>query len=370
MKVLMVTPSFDPIKGGVEEVVKDFTIELNRIKVSTDVMTFNMVRKWNPIWKEGIQNVHNFNVFRIPAFNWFPMTHSDRLTFRINLIPGKFHHFFKSYDIVHFHDGGDLSFPFFSYFNKKRKILHIHGFTDVYKRNILFRYTWKKLADLYTPISKTIEKGLIEVGIPKSKIRLIPNGINTDIFQSSREKIANLLLFVGRLDSTKGLHILLEAIRHLKKPINLVIIGPSDWSSSYFRNILTTINTINEKTIHTITYLGKLEREETIRWYQKASIHVRSDIYGLGGGGLTVLEAFACETPVIATGNEIVKDGINGILVPPNDAIKLAEAIQFLLDNEYVGKRYGEEGRKCVLENFSIKVIVRRLCEVYEELMR
>ena len=57
MRVLMVTPSFYPVKGGTETMVRNLSIELNKVGVHVDVMTFNMDRKWNPKWRKKIENL-------------------------------------------------------------------------------------------------------------------------------------------------------------------------------------------------------------------------------------------------------------------------------------------------------------------------
>ncbi|MEA2066094.1 MAG: hypothetical protein U9O65_03200, partial [Thermotogota bacterium] len=134
MRVLMVTPSYYPIKGGAEAVIRNLSIKLNKIGVQTDIMTFNMNRKWNPSWQAKTEKIDDINVFKIPALNWFPMVHSDRITLGINLIPGRFRKYLKNYDVIHFHCA-ELTFPLFSYTVKKPKIVHLHGFsTDFYKR--------------------------------------------------------------------------------------------------------------------------------------------------------------------------------------------------------------------------------------------
>jgi len=369
MKILMVTPTFHPVKGGAEEVVKDLSIGLHEIGISTDVMTFNINRKWVSACKGKTEEIYGLKVFKIPALNWFPMTHSDRMTLRINLIPGRFRNIFQEYDIIHFHDGGDFSFPFFSLFVKKPKILMLQGLLDFYERNVVARYILKNVAEIYISPSHRIERQLGKLGIPKYKVRYLPNGINTNIFHPLEKKQDSFILFVGRIEPIKGLHVLLKSLRYLKKSIHLVIIGPPSWNHTYFKNVSTTMNEIQEKTVHAITYLGELEREEIIEWYQKSSVLVRPDLYG-GSGGLTSLEALACGTPVIGTGNEIVKDGVNGILVPPNDAVKLAKSIQYLLDNEDVRKKLGKEGRRWIIENLSSEVIVERLSQIYKELIQ
>lgn len=371
MRVLMVTPSYYPIKGGAETVVRHLSIALNKIGVKTDILTFNMNRKWNPSWQAKIEKTDGINIFKIPALNWFPMEHSDRITLGINLIPGRFRNRLKKYDIIHFH-GGDLTFPLFSYTVKKLKIFQLHGFSlDFYKRYFLSRLIFKNIADLYISISRNMQRELIDLGIPKNRIRLLYNGIDAKTFHPSEKKSDNLVLFVGRITYTKGLHILLESLRYLKKKIHLVVIGPSDWDVEYFREILVRMENENKKGEHKITYLGAQEQTNIIKWYQKASVFV---LPSFGEAFAVVnLEALACGTPVIATNiggiPEVIQHGKNGILIPPNNAIKLAEAIQYLLDNEDVRARFGREGRKFVVENLSYSVIGKKLCRIYKEML-
>jgi len=369
MKVLMVTPSYHPILGGTETVVRNLSIKLNEMGIHTDVMTFNMNRKWNPAWKGKTEKIDGVNVFKIAALNWLPIGHSQRITFKINLIPGRFTYLLKNYDLIHFHDDSDLTFPLFSYFVKKPKLLHLHGFYfDFYRRNLLSRYMLKMVADAYIPIARTFERDLVELGIPESKIRRLPNGVDVKKFHPSKEKIDNLLLFVGRISTVKGLHILLKSLRYLIKPVHLVIIGPPDYG---FEEILRLINKENERGVHEVTYLGILETEDVIKWYQRASIFVHPSLFEVFP--VTNLEALSCGTPVVATNvagiPEIVRDRQHGILVPPNNPARLAEAIQYLLENEDIRIKFGREGRKWVVKNFSLEAVTEKLCRIYKEIV-
>jgi glycosyltransferase involved in cell wall biosynthesis len=367
----MVTPSYHPIKGGAEAIVRNLSIKLNEIGAQTDVMTFNMNRKWNPSWQAKIEKIDGITVFKIPALNWFPIEHSDRITLGINLIPGRFRNYLKNYDIIHFH-GGDLTFPLFSYTVKKPKIFHLHGFSiNFYKRYFLSRFILKHVADLYISISKLMLRQLIELGLPKNKVRYLPNGVDVKIFRPSREKEDNLVLFVGRITFTKGLHILLESLRYLEKPIHLVIIGPPDWDAEYFQEMLRRMQNVNKKGMHKVTYLGAQDQTNITEWYQRAAVFVLPSFDE--AFPVVNLEALSCETPVVATNvggvSEVVRDGENGILVPPNDATRLAEAIQHLLDNKDIRINFGRDGRKWVVKHFSSEVIVRRLYGIYKEML-
>ena len=368
----MVTPTYYPVKGGMEEIVRNLSIKLNQKGIHTDVMTFNIDRKWNPKWKGKVETNDGSNVFKIPALNWFPITHSNRVTMGVNLIPGRFANRLKNYDIIHFHYG-DLSFPLFSYFVKKPKVLHLHGLAvNFCKRYFISRFILKHTADLYICLTKLMEKELAQLGIPKDSIRCLPNGVDIKLFHPLGKKEDNLVLFVGRICPQKGLYTLLKSITYLEKPIHLVIIGPKGWDLKYFENILKLIEKENKKGKHKITYAGSVKKEELIKWYRKASIFVCPSLFE--PFGIVNLEALSCETPVIASNvggiPDVVHKGMNGILIPPNDAVKLAEAIQYLLDNEDIRKKLGKEGRIWIEKNFSNEVIIKKLFQIYKELIQ
>lgn len=375
MKVLMVTPFYYPIVGGTESFIENISIKLNEKRILTDIMTFNIDQTWKPwsinqLKKSKIEKVNTVNVIKIPALTLLP----TRILFRTNFIPGRFLNKLEDYDIIHFHNDIDLSFPLFSRSVNKPKIFHCHclGITyNSYKQNPLNKRILKKIADVYIVQSISILKLLVNLDILEEKIRVLPNAIDTEKFRPSEEnKIENLLLFVGRLDPKKGLCVLLKALKHVKTKVQLVIIGPPSrpW---FYKKILALIKETNRSTIHKVTYLGAHKPEEILKWYQKASIFVCPSLSE--SFPVVNLEALATATPVIATNvgaiREVVKNYENGILVPPGDVLKLAEGIQFLLDNEEVRLKFGQYGRKWVVENFSCDTVAEKLCEIYHRMI-
>ena len=384
MKILMVSPSYFPIVGGAEAVVRNLSIKLNEIGVSTDVMTFNMNQKWKPTWREKIEKIDGVKIIRIPALRAPTLNVLAKeinfleIAFNVHVIPKlSFMKRLKDYDILHFHDDVDLSFPFFSHLVKKTRIFHCHSLSgsymnslSSYRKNPFSRSIFRKIADKYIIIRRSARDLLIKLGVDQSKITFLPNPVDVDRFRPEKKmnKTENLIIFVARLMRRKGLHVLLKALSYLKNPIHLVIIGPSR-EDKYYTEILNTINTQKRKTNHKISYLGFVNSKRALMLYQKASVFVCPSLEE--EFGIVNLEALSCETPVVASNvggiPEIVHDHINGILVPPNDPIELANAIQYLLDNKKIRIKYGREGRRQVLESFSCEVIIKRLCEIYEE---
>ncbi|MHA1834035.1 MAG: glycosyltransferase family 4 protein [Candidatus Baldrarchaeia archaeon] len=371
----MVTPFYYPIIGGTESFIENVSTKLTEKGINTDIMTFNVNQKWKPwsisqIRKGKVEKINGLNVIKVSALTLLP----TRIIFRINFIPGRFLDKFKEYDIIHFHNDVDLSFPLFSCASNKPKVFHCHclGITyDSYRKNPLCKRILKKAADIYIVQTIFFLKLLVDLGILETKIRILPNAINIEKFKPKEDsKIENLILYVGRLDPKKGLLVLLNALNYIRSSIQLVIIGPPSrpW---FFKKLLALIKKINESTIHKVTYLSARKQEELIEWYQKASIFVCPSLSETFP--IVILEALSCATPVVTTNvgasTEVVKNYKNGILVPPNDSAKLAEAIQYLLDNKQISRKLGQNGRKEVVKNFSCDVVVERLRRIYMEII-
>jgi glycosyltransferase involved in cell wall biosynthesis len=368
LRVLMVSPCYYPVKGGTETIVRNLAIVLNKNRVQTDVMAFNANQNRNPKWQGKTEKVDGITVYRIPALKWI---NSYRFTAGVNFIPGRFTNILKKYDIIHFHEF-ELSFPFFSFLVQKPKIIHLHGINyNFLKRHHLSRFLLKHLAHLYISISKQMTNELINLGLPYSKIVYLPNSVDTNLFKSGKRKEENMLLFVGRISEGKGLHILLKSLQHLKDPIRLIVIGPPDWDVNYYQNILKMIENENRKGKHEIKYLGVKEQIELVEWYQKASLFVLPSF--IEGFPVTLLEALSCETPVIATPvggiPEIIKNHKTGILIPTGDSTRLAEAIQYLLENKDIRLKMGREGRTLVTKHHSLEVAAKKLIMIYDRLI-
>jgi glycosyltransferase involved in cell wall biosynthesis len=379
MKVLMVTPFYFPIIGGTESFIESLSLKLSQLGVHTDVLTFNFKRKASqineeviPILASEVQKINGIKVIRIPCFRG---TRAFKLL-RMELIPASFLNCFKEYDLIHFHNESSLTLPILTRHFKKPKLMHCHCLDvsySYYRKNIITRTALLHIADIYITVSKYISQLLLNLGVPVSKIRVVYNAVDTELFKPSRGiKAKNMLLFVGRLQPKKGLHILLKSLRYISKPINLVIIGPlSKYTPQYTTEVFSLVESINKKTAHNVVYLGVRKKEELIKWYQKATIFVCPSLSE--PFGIVNLEALSCKTPVIASKvggiPEVIQNNRNGLLVQPGDPKQLAEAIQFLLDDEKLREKYGEEGRKIVLQHFSQEVIAKKILEIYNELL-
>ena len=380
MKVLIVTPSYSPIIGGSETLARSLSLKLNEIGINADVMTFNMNEKWKPMWKE--ENCENgpFHVFRISAFNPFPNLPNPLFyLLRVNVIPKpSFLRKLKNYDVIHFISEADLAFPVFSYFVDKPKIMHCCGiflyggfywyymFKRPFLRKVLKTF-FPKIADEYLVYSSEGKALLSDLGVSANKISILPYSIDTKIFRpDSTGKIDNLVLFVGRIDRIKGLHILLQALDYLSVPVHLAIIGPR-WDEEYVKEIEQMISSINEKGIHKVQLLEAMDRSELVRWYQKAAVVVCPYLYETYS--IVALEALACGTPVVSTGTHIVEQRPDGILISSKNPSDLSKPIEKLITDKEMRENYGSQGRKLVEQYFSWEFVLKNLVKKYEDVL-
>jgi glycosyltransferase involved in cell wall biosynthesis len=88
--------------------------------------------------------------------------------------------------------------------------------------------------------------------------------------------------------------------------------------------------------------------------------------------GRVLVEAMAARLPIVASSvggiPDLVKDGKNGLLVPPADATALAKAISALLEDKEKGKRMGEVGTK-ICQQYSTEAMVEKIDDLYQDLL-
>ncbi len=375
MKIAMITPSFYPQIGGTEVFVENISSKLNRKGVKTDIFTFSY--KDSALFSNSgsIEADLSSTVIRIPGFR---LPHSKLRThlLNVNVIPKRRLSDLKGYDILHFHNDSDLSFPLFAYPIRKPKILHCHNIGPnffYFRINPLSAFILKNVANNYISSTNYASSLLCELGIPKKKINIIPNGVNIEKFSPTPcEREKNLLLFVGRLDPGKGLHFLLRALTLISTPVTLIIAGPRSWNESYNAHILSLIQEASSNTIHKIVYIGEQKPEQLANLYRKATMLILPSLTETFG--IVLLEAMASRAPVIASNTggipEIVKDKVNGLLFRAGDPIDLAEKISHLLADVNFGAIMGQEGMRQVKEKFTYDTIADNLIIFYEQLLR
>jgi glycosyltransferase involved in cell wall biosynthesis len=208
-----------------------------------------------------------------------------------------------------------------------------------------------------------------EFGVPGNRFRVVPNGINTDLFYPLPEVVRekNRIIVTNSADiPLKGLVYLLEAVREVSRTheVKLTVVGEPKKDSQ----ILKRIRKLGIGSL--ITFTGRIDNGNFVRAYARATMAVIPSLYE--GFGLPAGEAMACGVPVISTSGgalpEVVGDA--GIVIPPADAAALAEAIRGLLDNPDRARALGEAGYRRVHQFFTWEKAAEATVEAYREAIR
>lgn len=172
-----------------------------------------------------------------------------------------------------------------------------------------------------------------------------------------------IIFSAGRLVEQKGFEYLLDAAAILKKQSDdlIFIVAGEGRLENKLKRLVNKLNLQDS-----FYFWGYIENVDT--YIKGCTLFVLPSLFE--GMPNAVMEAMALGKPVIATNvngvNELVEDGKTGIIIPPKDSQKLAEAIDTLIDNTKLLELYGKEGFQRVKENFTIPVMIKNLEEYFQ----
>ena len=268
---------------------------------------------------------------------------------------------------------------------KKYKIpmlVTIHG-SDLFPlKNRFFKAMQKSIlgnADIITVNSETAKNELLS-RFPhlKSKIRIIPMGIDTTVFRPEKAKHlkykSKIILFVGRLNEQKGVQYLIKAMPKITaktKNAKLLIIGEGDYGKE-LENIAKAHNTEE-----LIEFLGSKTQAEIAGYCNIADVFVLPSAttkLGTESFGLVLAEAMACGTPVIGSSSggikNIIKNGKNGLVFEEKNPDDLAEKVSKVLNDAKLKKRLSKNGLKYARQNYDWNKISKKFSSLYGQLLK
>ena len=246
------------------------------------------------------------------------------------------------------------------------------------KRRIMNRIL-SKITDKIVAVSEDVKEDIIRYdSIDPSKIEVIPNGIDVERFnpeknttdirkEFSLEDDDIVIGFIGRIVPAKGLEYLLNALPYLKeefKSIKLLIVG----EGSLVEKLKESAKKNN--IFDNILFTGR--RRDIPEILASINIFVMPSI--AEGLPNALLEAMAMGKPIVTTEvggiPEIVKNGFNGLLVPPRDTLSLSKAIKELISNDRLAAKLGQAARDLVHDNLSIKAIAQKWQSLYLSILK
>ncbi|GAA4087089.1 glycosyltransferase family 4 protein [Mucilaginibacter panaciglaebae] len=190
------------------------------------------------------------------------------------------------------------------------------------------------------------------------KVLCIPNGIDTELFKPIAIHHKYDIIFVGRLEPTKNIELLLNIIKSTK--LKALIIGSGSLESQ--------IKTFVEK--DKLTWRPRIANNKLPLAYNQARIFVLLSKYE--GNPKSLLEAMACGLPCIGTNVHGIRDCIinhhNGVLVEENSE-DIATAITEILTNPKAAKHMGVRAREMVIANCDQQKNLARELTLYQDLL-
>ncbi len=221
-------------------------------------------------------------------------------------------------------------------------------------------------AKMILPVSDALRKG-IELHEINNRFQIVPNVVDTNIFhydvQSKKDMAVKRILLVALLSPVKGVPYLFQALLILKKKRNnffLDIIGDGPNRKEY-ESLALTLG-IDDK----VCFHGIKSKQEIAKFMNKSHFFVLPSLSETFG--VVLIEALASGLPVIATNeggpNEIITKEV-GILVPPKDVHRLAEAIDNMLDHhmDYSPEKISQYAK----EKFSCETVGKTLDDIYRQ---
>ena len=236
----------------------------------------------------------------------------------------------------------------------------------------------RKSNAFYQILSTRSHSYLTSQGFRAEQIIHIPGSVNTERFQPALERRPDPagperdIICVARLDYAKGVDVLLHAwgrmLRepaewraHLKPRLRLVGEGVC---RAQMERIVAGLGIQDS-----VEFLGS--RTDVVELLQQSWGFVMPSRWE--GMPNALLEAMACGLPCVATrvsgSEDIISDGVNGLLVEPEQPAELAQALRRSIEDAELAQRLGREGRATVVRDYQLTTIVEQCLELYRRLL-
>jgi len=225
------------------------------------------------------------------------------------------------------------------------------------RRRFIMEY---KLADLLLVLSERAAHTFRVRGFPEEKLFYLPRGVDIERFRPGKRPARFRAVFAGALIKRKGIQHVLKAWHRLNfADAELWLVGfvheeAKPYLKQFWRDNIRVVGFVPDPE----NYLNQ------------GSIHVFPSQWE--GSAKVTYEAAACALPQITTreAGDVVRDGVEGIIVKPGDVNAVAAALEHLYRNPDVVEQMGAAARRRVVENFTWDHFRTRLLDAYETAMR
>jgi glycosyltransferase involved in cell wall biosynthesis len=213
-----------------------------------------------------------------------------------------------------------------------------------------------ELATLVVVLSEKAAESFRAVNFPDEKLFYVPRGVDTERFKPGTRPPIFRAIFSGALIERKGIHHLLEAWHRLNlRDAELWLLG------SVHDEAKPHLKEFGRENVRVLGFKRDLEN-----YLNQGSVYIFPT--RLEGSAKTIYEAAACGLPMITTreAGDVVRDGVEGIIVQPGDVDAIAAAIEHLYRHPEIVASMSAAARQRVVENFTWDQYRTRLLAAYE----
>lgn len=246
--------------------------------------------------------------------------------------------------IITIHDLSFLKYP--EFFSARKNIWH---------KMINIKKLLSKFDEIITVSQNTKDDIVDECQVDPKKIKVIYSGIDTKYKKITDELLLKkikdkyklpekFIFYLGNVEPRKNIESLIIAFEKLKEKnefnsLKLVIAGGTGWKTNKIISVWE-----NSKVKEDIIFLGYIDNNDKPSLYSLASVFVYPSFYE--GFGFPVLEAMACETPVITSHTSSLPEitGTAAITIDPYNTNEITQAIELIINNENLRKDIIKKG--------------------------
>lgn len=398
-KILRTVPFFAPAFGYGGPVVHTLNVSKIQVEMGYDVRVFST----NILTNEEVSyKLPKYDVFNNIKIHRFPINYRLGKTHYF-ITPALLKGFFKyDYDLIHSHSYRTFQTDMATYASKIRHkpfIFTAHGtLREMYLLSLLagnkasenrmkfhdyvFKNNFLKTVDRVIVHSNHEKKWTLRFNVPKDKIRVIPHGVNIELFSNLkfrelfRQKYQaenKMILYVGRLlRNYRNIEDLILSMNDIIKEyenVKLWLIGHS-YDKEYEKDLKQLVK--RRKLENHVKFITTPTREDIIGAYQYANIVV-FPITNSDGFGIPLLETGAAKCPVISTNRgpapELIINGKTGFLTEIGNLHQLQEIILKILIDDELERKIGQNAYDNVLKNYTWEKVVLKTNKVYEEIL-
>jgi glycosyltransferase involved in cell wall biosynthesis len=390
MKIAMLHWGFPPIIGGVETHLVSLMPELVRMGHKVSLLTGSAEDASENFDFKGV-HVHRSQFFDL---NWLFKSNFQEVDDNVWDITVAFLDEMKP-DVIHAHNMHYFSryhTRVLEHYALRHRVPLILTAHNVWKDKLFLDLTCKVAWDKIIAISHYIKRELMAVGVPEEKISVIHHGIDEKLFHPGKTSSSifkghpklkgkkRVIFNPARLGIAKGCDITIEAFRLVKDkfPDAMLLMSGSgniiDWGLTQNKDISFLVSLIKHLGLESSVYINTFSlNKEMPELYRRAEVIVYPST-SEEPFGLAMLEAMASSKPIVVTESggmpEIIKDDINGYVIPKGNHEHLADKIIRLLSDDKLRSKLGKNGRQQVERMYTRRIYAENIRKVYEDAIK